>query len=102
MGRTARTDKEIQEFNSSYLERHPEYSVTRRNCQDYVYEMEDWMVGSVAELPAREDLKYEAIGVGGIVAGGLGYYLYNRKQKEEEESGYKKEVEARREIKGGL
>ena len=97
LGRTARTDQEIQEFNTTYLERHPEYSVTRRNCQDYVYELVDWMVGSVAGLPAREVLKYGAIGVGGVIAGGLAYFLYNRRQKEEQEK--VKEVEQRNAIK---
>ena len=91
LGTTTRRDKEIQEFNSGYLERHPEYSVTRRNCQDYVYELVDWMVGSVVELPAREVLKYGAIGVGGVVAGGLAYYFYNRKRKEKERREKKEE-----------
>ena len=78
LGKTTRTDEEIKEFNLSYLERHPHYHLAINNCQDYVYDLVDWLVGSVAELPAREIFTYGALGAGGATAGGLAYLLFGR------------------------
>ena len=68
VGVTKKTDKEIKEFNARYLAKHPTYSLTKRNCQDYVYELVEWLVGKVDNLPMKEVKK---VALGAAAVGGL-------------------------------
>ena len=54
VGTTSKSNKEIKEFNASYLAKYLTYRLVGANCQDYVYQLVKWMVGSVATLPSRE------------------------------------------------
>ena len=54
MGTTSKSNEEIKEFNASYLANNLTYRLVGANCQDYVYQLIKWMVGSVAPLPSRE------------------------------------------------
>ena len=58
VGITSKSDKEIQEFNATYLSQNPTYRLVGANCQDYALELVKWMVGSVANLPSREVAVY--------------------------------------------
>ena len=50
----AKSNEEIKEFNASYLAKNPTYRLVGANCQDYVYLLVKWIVGSEATLPSRE------------------------------------------------
>ena len=88
VGTTAKTDKEIQEFNATYLSQNPTYKLVGANCQDYALELVKWMVGSVADLPPREVAVYGGVAAGGVgILGALGawWMMSSRREKEKEE-----------------
>ena len=94
VGFTSKSDKEIQEFNATYLSQNPTYRLVGANCQDYALELVKWMVGSVANLPSREVAVYGGVAAGGMgILGALGawWMMSQRGEKEKEEDNKKKE-----------
>ena len=54
VGTTSKSNEEIRHYYAIYLAKHPTYKLLGAECQDFVYHLVKWMVGSVATLPARE------------------------------------------------
>jgi len=95
VGTTSKSDKEIQEFNATYLSQNPTYNLVKANCQDYALELVKWLVGSVADLPSREKFVYGGAAAAGSVGilGALGawWMMSQRGEKEKDEDNKKKE-----------
>ena len=93
VGSTSKSDKEIQEFNATYLSQNPTYNLVKANCQDYALELVKWLVGSVADLPSREKFVYGGAAAAGSVLGALGawWMMSQRGEKEKEEDNKRKE-----------
>merc|ERR1711915_171886 len=92
LGETKRSDKELEEFNRKYLACHPTYSVVTSNCQDYTYQLVEFLTGDTSKLPAREVRKYAGYGALATAAGiGLGIAAFKWFSKDKKEDAVKKE-----------
>ena len=64
VGKTTKTNGEIDAFNKTYIRDNPEYSFTSSNCQHYVYKLVEMLCGDTSLLPMLETRKAGAVAVG--------------------------------------
>jgi len=66
-GTTHRTDREIEQFNNEWLQKHKHYNITKGNCQLYVREMKAFLLGEDPSLVTQNN----SVGNGFMLAGTL-------------------------------
>ena len=90
VGKTTKSNHEIDVFNQMYIEQHPEYNFTTDNCQHYVYSLVKMLVGDTSKLPMLETRKTAMMAGAAVVgvaalAGFLNWLYPPEEEKEEEE-----------------
>merc|ERR1712102_53462 len=55
VGKTNKSDKDIEVFNKSWLERHPTYDYKTTNCQKYAIDFIRWLTDDCYHLPYEPD-----------------------------------------------
>ena len=56
VGKTTKTNGEIDAFNKTYIRDNPEYSFTSSNCQHYVYKLVEMLCGDTSLLIVDQKL----------------------------------------------